>query len=71
MAAVRIIILGYVFIVRDNMEKITITIQGVTSLLFIQFFSADTLPLAEFSIKLVVAAFTCYALYKQTKKTKK
>jgi hypothetical protein len=52
------------------MDKVFILIQGSASLLFLQLFNADLLPAADFGIKLVVAGFTCYALYRQTKNKK-
>ena len=52
------------------MEKLFITLQGGATLLFLQFFDAGLLPVADISIKAVVATFTCYALYKQSKKKK-
>ena len=53
------------------LEKIFIFIQGSATLLFLQFFDAGLLPIADLGIKAVVATFTCYALYKQSKKKAK
>ena len=53
------------------MEKVFILAQGTASLMFLQLFNADLLPAADIFIKVVVAAFTCFALYRQTKNKKK
>ena len=45
--------------------------QGGVTLLFLQFFDAGLLPVADIGIKAIVAGFTCYALYKQSKKKDK
>lgn len=50
------------------MQKTLILFQGAGGIAFLQFFTADHLPIFEFGIKLAVGAFTCYALYKQSKK---
>ena len=53
------------------MEKVFILAQGTASLMFLQLFNADLLPVADIGIKIIVAAFTCYALYRQSKNKKK